>query len=778
MLSTRIRWVALLALVWSVASLSLAQTSDGVVPSLVKSSSLLADGSGEPPRGVVGVKQPTLWATKPNVAAFEKIENEHLDAAQRSIDGISAGRGPRTIENTLAPYDEAIRQIDSAQYFADVMQKVHPDATFRDHATAMLTKASALATALSLNRDVYQALASLDVSKADRATRYYVQRTLLEFRLAGVDKDDATRARLKQLNDELTEEQSVFVRNIADGQRTVEVGSASDLDGLPQDYLDSHKPGPDGKIRITTSYPDLFPVMNFAKSDDLRHRLWIAFLNRAYPQNTEVLRKMMQTRYEMATLLGYPNWADYNAADKMIGKGSNIAVFIDQLDATARPVYQRELAMLLEEKRKTHPGATEIWVDEFRYYSELLRRAKYDFDSQSVRPYFPYKQVERGILDTAAKFFHVSFQQEPNAPAWDPAVETWDVFDEGKAIGRFYLDMHPRPGKYSHDAMDAVLDGIRGKQLPEAILICNFPQPTATDPGLMEYDDVTTFFHEFGHLMNHILGGQQEWAGISGITKELDFWEAPSQMLEELIRSPQVLALFAHHYKTGEPIPAELVAHMNRAFAFGRAEQVVAVNNAFSAIAYDIYKDKPSNVDLDAVFNNAAHRYINLQPTPGTHFYDSFEHLAGYSSAYYTYMWDEVIAQDFYAQFDPTNPLAGDAPRRYRRLVLEPGGSMSANDLVKNFLGRPQNMDAFRRWMNEEFQPTADVTKRGGDTSNRELPRPSAPRSAKPAAPSGKSVGGRTPLVTAAERKQEGAWEGRPSGLRTQSNQCQGVNHA
>ena len=154
-------------------------------------------------------------------------------------------------------------------------------------------------------------------------------------------------------------------------------------------------------------------------------------------------------------------------------------------------------------------------------------------------------------MDTAATLFHVSFRQELNVPAWDPSVETWDVIDNGKVIGRFYLDMHPRPGKYSHAQMAPVLDGIRGKQLPEAILVCNFPQPTATDPGLMDYDDVVTFFHEFGHLMHHILGGQQQWAGISGITMEADFVEAPSQMLEEWMHSPQVLASFAHHYKTG-----------------------------------------------------------------------------------------------------------------------------------------------------------------------------------------------------------------------------------
>jgi len=660
----------------------------------------------------VTVSQPTVWASKPDVAAFEKIETDRLAAGQRAIDTLLAAKGPRTIENTLVPFDEAVHQNNSAGYFAGLMEQVHPDAPFRDHATAMLTKASAAQTAIALNHDVYNALAAVDLSKADAATRYYVQRQLLEFRLAGVDKDDATRARLKKLNDQATEEQSMFDRNIADGQNVVEA-DPSELDGLPQDYIDRHKPGADGKVRITTDYPDALPVLNFAKSDSLRRRVTVAFNTRAYPKNQEVLTSLLKTRYEIATLLGYSNWADYNAADKMIAKGHNIADFIQQVRDASRPLAQREFEMLLAEKQKTTPGAKEIWDYERAYLSELVRRTKYDFDSQSVRPYFPFMQVKQGILDAAAELFQVSFQQEPNVPSWDPSVETWVVLDGGKPIGRFYLDMHPRPGKYSHAEMAPVLDGIRGKQLPEAILVCNFPAPTATDAGLMDYGDVQTFFHEFGHLMHHILGGQQQWAGITGITMESDFVEAPSQMLEEWIRSPQVLAKFARHYKTGEPIPAELVARMNRANAFGRGVWTDR-QNALTAISYDVYKTKPDSVDLDAVTLDATRHYTLFTPLPETHMWASFGHLGGYSSAYYTYLWDKVIAEDFFLQFDHKNLLAGDAPMKYRRVVLEPGGSMSANDLVKNFLGRPQNMTALQHWMSEEFDGSTGAPKSAG----------------------------------------------------------------
>jgi thimet oligopeptidase len=644
---------------------------------------------------------PPLWAAKPDAKAFETIENGRITAAQRSIDTIVAVKGPRTIENTLVPYDDATRELDSAAYFAGLMEEVHRDAAFRDTATAMTRKVAAVQTDLSLNRGVYKALAAMDLSDADAATKYYVSRQLFLFRQGGVDKDDATRARLKKANDEQTEEQSAFDRNISDDVRTT-VADPSELAGLPQDYIDRHKPGADGKVKITTAYPDVLPALKFARSGELRRRLWEAFSSRAYPKNRDLLLKMAATRDEIAKLLGYTTWADYNAAPKMAQTSARIAEFIGQVDTAARPIMEREYTILLAEKRKARPDAQEIDDFEERYLLEQVRRASYDFDSQSVRPYLPYPRVRQGILDTASKLFHVTFQQEPDAPAWDPSVETFQVWEGGERIGRIYLDMHPRKGKYSHANMVPVLDGVRDKQMPEAALVCNFPEPTGDDPGLLEYGDVVTFFHEFGHLMHWILSGRQQWAGVGPLNLELDFIEAPSQMLEEWMRSPQVLASFAKHYKTGETIPPDLVAKMNRASAFGRGIWVTD-QNALTAISFEIYKTDPGKLDPDAVTLASYRKHTKIVPT-GPHFYASFGHLGGYSSAYYTYLWDKVIAEDFASQFDRSNLLAEDKSLRYRKTVLEPGGSVSANDLVKNFLGRPQDMKAFQKWMAEEFE--------------------------------------------------------------------------
>jgi thimet oligopeptidase len=202
---------------------------------------------------------------------------------------------------------------------------------------------------------------------------------------------------------------------------------------------------------------------------------------------------MMQTRYETATLLGYTSWADYFAADKMAGRGHWIADFIQEVDQAARTLADREFAMLLAKKKKTDPTATAVGGYEVGHLQELLRRSKYDFDSQSVRPYLPYAQVKQGILDTVASLFGLTFRQEAGALAWDPSVETRNAIDGGQVIGRFYLDMHPRPGRFSHAEMVPAVHGVRGRQLPEAVLVCNFPKPAAGDPGLMEYGDVVRF---------------------------------------------------------------------------------------------------------------------------------------------------------------------------------------------------------------------------------------------------------------------------------------------
>ncbi len=638
-----------------------------------------------------------FWTGLPDGPTFEHAVDGRLDRARALLDRLVGVRGKRTVANTLAPYDRLMRELDRAAGATSLIQKVHPDSAVRQAADRGDHKVSALATEISLDRRVFDALQAIDLSAADPVTRHYVGRALRDFRLAGVDRDSATRARIRELREELVLIGQEFDRNLRDDVRTVEVASAAELDGLPDDYIAAHPPGPDGRIRITTEYPDVLPVFTYARSDELRRRLRTEFDNRASPANLEVLDRMIARRHELARLLGYRSWADYALADKMTGSAAEASAFIDRVVAASGEAAERDYETLLRRKRQDQPAAAGIDRWEVAYLRELVRRSDYEFDSQEVRPYFPYQRVKQGVLDLSARLFGVTFRRLRNAPVWHPSVEAWEMYEEGRLTGRFYLDMHPRPGKYGHAAHFRIRTGTTDGALPESVLVCNFPGGDPGEPGLMDHGEVETFLHEFGHLMHSLLA-RQRWNGVSGIRTEWDFVEAPSQMLEEWSRDPQVLAGFARHYQTGAPIPAELVEQMDRAARFGRALDV-RTQMTYARISLSLYDRPPAAVDTDSIVAAVIKAYQPIPPMPGTHMQASFTHLNGYSAYYYTYMWSLVIAKDLFSRFDRSDMLAAEPALRYRRLILERGGSAPAARLVEDFLGRPFSFDSWRGWL-------------------------------------------------------------------------------
>jgi thimet oligopeptidase len=642
--------------------------------------------------------------TKGHVDA-ERLENwvrGRLAWQQQQIDALLAVAGEKTLENTLRPYDDTVATLSAAGSLASLLDSVHPDKSVRDKARELTQTVAEAATALSLNQGVYRALAAMDMSVADPATAHYVSQTLLNYRLAGVDKDDATRAHLRELSDKATELSLTFAKNVQENVNRVLLEDVAELDGLPEDYIRNHPPAADGVITLTTDYPDMQPVMTFARSAELRLRMFRAYNTRAYPANRQLLLDLLTVRQQIASILGFASWADLATANQMMGSAANMKKFIGELEQASRVGAEREYAMVLAFTRRQQPGLAALKSSDRGYWYEQYRREAFDFDSQSVRPYFPYEAVEKGILETAARLFHVSFQRNHDAGAWHPQVSAWDVYDRGQLCGRFYLDMHPREGKDKWFSAAPLIPGIEGRQLPEAALICNFPGGKPDDPGLMQYSDVVTFFHEFGHLMHAILGGRQAWAGISGIATEGDFVEVPSQMLEEFFHDAALLASFARHYQTGEPIPQALVERMNRASAFGRADGV-RTQLFYTSYSLDVHNRPPQDLDPDALLEEGYKRMLPYEWIDGNRMYASFTHLIGYSSNYYTYMFDKVIALDFFGQFDRSNLLEGPTAMRYRRAILEPGGSKPGTRLIEDFLGRQQRMDAFAEWVGEEF---------------------------------------------------------------------------
>ena len=628
---------------------------------------------------------------------FRRASEAALATARSGIEHLKSLAAPRNSREALEIFDEATAALSDASARASVVRHSHPDEPMRQAAETAEQEAEKLSTEISLDRGVYEVIASLDISREDAPTRKWVEKLLRDFRRAGVDRDDATRARVKELQEELVRIGQEFDRNIREDVRTVELPPSA-LEGLPADYVRNHPPGPDGKVRITTDYPDLVPFMTYVKDSAAREKLWRANRSRAYPKNVEVLQRLLGRRHELATLLGYANWAAYATEDKMIRSERNAGDFIEKIATASAERSRRDYQVLLERKRKDSPGATRVDPWDQGYLEDRVKAEQYSYDSQAVRPFFEYTRVKQGVLDITSRIFGVSYRRAADAPVWHPDVEAYDVFQGQEQVGRFYLDMHPRPDKYKHAAQFTLATGKQERRLPEAVLMCNFPKPGA-EPALMQHGDVETFFHEFGHLLHHLFGGHTPWAGLSGVRTEWDFVEAPSQMLEEWARDVGALQSFAKHYQTNEPLPADIIQRMKKADDFGKGLWV-RQQMFYAALSLTLYQRDPTGLDPLTLVRELQGKYTPFPYVEGTYFHLSFGHLDGYSAIYYTYMWSLVIAKDLFTVFQDKGLLNPEPAQAYRRAILEPGGSKDAVVLVKDFLGRDYDFRAYEQWLN------------------------------------------------------------------------------
>lgn len=576
----------------------------------------------------------------------------------------------------------------NASSFTQLLAEVHPDAAARELAEQALQEASAFVTERDQDRKLYEVFADVDTEGLDQEATRLLGRILRDFRRGGVDQDDVARARLAEISARITVVDQEFSRNVRDDVRSIRIAPER-LAGLPDDFVAAHPTGDDGLVEITTDYPDFRPFRAYAHDAAAREEIARAYNDRGWPANDALLHELLDLRAEQANLLGYASWPDFDAEVKMIGTGDAIGDFIERIAALSADRAAADLEALLVRARQDDPAFTEITTADADYYGEILRREQYDVDAQEVRRYFDFTRVRQGLLDVTGRLFGLTYREAPDAPVWADDVSSYDVLRDGERIGRIHLDLHPREGKYKHAAQFDLVTGVRGIQLPEGVLVCNFPR------GLMEHEQVKTLFHEFGHLLHHVLGGDQIWARFSGVATEWDFVEAPSQMLEEWAWDADILRTFALD-ATGTPIPADLVARMREAADSDRGRWV-RTQIFYSAVSYRLHLERPA--DHDAALAELSERYSVIARLPDTHFQAGFGHLTAYSSGYYTYMWSLVIAKDLFSAFDPSDMFAADVAGRYRDEVLARGGSGDAAELVAAFLGRPTSFDAFGGWL-------------------------------------------------------------------------------
>jgi thimet oligopeptidase len=633
-----------------------------------------------------------------------------LGKAERDLAELLRSTGAPTVDGFLRPLDRILLRVRDVGTHGSFLFAVHPDETCRSAGREASEAADRFLNAFRINPDAYRGLQRLDLGGADEVTRFAVTKMLRDLRRAGAEKDGPTRTRLLALSNEVDQTCNQYMQNVATLERSVEVSGPEALGGLPPDYLASHPPGPDGRIRITTRHPDCAPVVAYADDAELRRRMLAALMDRAYPENIEVLRHLLQVRYQLATTLGYPEFASYAIEDKMMERPDAVRAFLEKVAAVLREPSEQDLDRFLARKRRDQPDAPrlELWDAIYfgeGYYDSKLRKEEFGVDMKRLRAYLPYPAVRDGLFALCEELFGIRIARASIGDLWHPTVEAYDVTLGDRALGRFYLDLVPREGKFSHAACFGVREGIAEVQLPQNALVCNFLGGTdVAETARLQYPDVVTFFHEFGHLLHALFSGHGPWLYTTTSFIEWDFVEAPSQLFEEWARDPDTLARFARNPDTGEPIPADLLARLRGAEALGRSVRWLR-QVSLAAISLALYDRPPDGIDSTALYREVNGRYFDAPLPPEYHPTAAWGHLTGYSAFYYTYVWSLVIARDLLSPFLAKGSLTDrETAGRYVREILTPGSCRPAADSVRAFLGRDFDFRAFEGWTREGLE--------------------------------------------------------------------------
>jgi len=612
----------------------------------------------------------------------------------------------RTFDNTMLALDNAYNEEGKISYIVYLMANAHPNDATREQANASLAVIGQFENEWGLDEELYRSVKEYAESKDAKSLTGHKKKFLDDvvrgFERNGFALTKEKRDELKKIQDRINDLGIAFSKNIAEATDTLAVGEA-ETEGLPEDFKNSYKTA-DGTYKFDTSYPSYVPFMKYAKSESARKALYTKSNNRAADKNLTVLRDLIIQRQQMAHLLTYKTYAQYIIQERMAKTPKAVWDFENALVDKVKQKARRDYDELLEVKRNatSDQKASVINPWEAAYYNNMLLKEKYSVDDEKFKEYFELNNVMNGLFQIAQHLFDVEFSEVQNPSVWHPDVRMFEVKQKGKVIAHFYLDLYPRANKYGHAACFGMIKGKMtsdGYQLPSATLECNFPRPTADKPSLMYHStgsaSVETFFHEFGHVLHNMLT-QSELFTYSGTATPRDFVEAPSQIYENWVWNYDVLKMFAKHYKTGEVLPRELFDKKLAAKNVGSG--LAATQQVFYGMLDMTLEDrwdpngKESTTDIVKKLQNEVTLYPYLD---GTHMEAAFGHLNGYGAGYYGYMWSKVYAEDMFSIFEKNGVMDQKTGLRYRDIILAKGGSVDPLELVKQFLGRDPNQNAF-----------------------------------------------------------------------------------
>ena len=633
--------------------------------------------------------------------SVSQVTEDAITASEALIDGVVELDGPRTYANTMAPLDAVGVLVSDASGNGSFMARVHPDADVRSAGVAAGERSSKWAADLVMRSDLASAVrdyaATVAAASLDGLEARNVDFWLRDLKRAGHDLSEDDRARLRELRQRLIEVQVAFNSNLDEWDDAIEM-TREDLAGLPDAYIERLVPGEaEGTYRVSMAYPDYIPFIEEAKDRDLRRQMQFKFWNRAAEENIPLLAEAVAIRNEIATLLGYPTWAEYAMEVKMAHPEA-----VEDLYASIVPGLtsraSQELQTLRELASDDLDGGPILSWD-WMYYHTQQRKQDFGIDQNEVAEYFSLDTVIGGMFDITGDVFGLEYREITETEAWHEDVKLFEIRNRGseEPIAYFYADLFPRDGKFGHAACFSITGGMReedGYRAPVAAIVANFTKPGPDSPSLLKHDEALTLFHEFGHVLHFCLT-TVDHPRFAGYDTEWDFVEAPSQIMEHWMWQPEVLQRFARHHETGEVIPTDLVERL----VAGRDQTIglTTLRQVFLGKFDLAIHTGDDDVDLEQATRDAF--ALTLIPYhEGTHFAASFGHLmGGYDAGYYGYQWAKVFGDVMFSVFADEGSLSPEVGARYRDEVLARGYSRDAIEHLRAFLGREPSSDAYLR---------------------------------------------------------------------------------
>ena len=613
---------------------------------------------------------------------------------------IAIPQAERTFENTIMGYERAFDNYGNALGMSGFLSYVSTDKKFRDAANDLQMQISQYMVDVATRRDVYKAIREYTDTnpRLDPVQAKLVKEMLIGFKNSGMDLNDADLEKFKALNKEKAEYLIKFDKNIQEYKDPLAV-TQEQLRGLGEDYIQKLSKTDDGKYLVTLDYPDYVPFMQNADDEQARKELEFKFNRRGGQENVELLEKTLTLRREIARLLGYKNHAELRLEDRMAKNPKTVMAFLKDLQKKLKPLGKKEdKEMIAYKNSKTGKNSRTLYSWESGYWSNKFRKENLELDSEKIKEYFPSQVVIDGMLDLFGGVFGITFEPV-DIPVWHPDVKAFKIKDKasGELVAYFYMDLYPREGKYKHAACFGLVEGEEKQdgtyQIPFVAIVANLNKPSGDTPSLLKHSEVETLFHEFGHVLHNALT-KAKYSAFSGTSVSWDFVEAPSQMLERWAWDPQVLKKISKHYQTGEALPDDLIKRMIAAKNFGAGGMYLRQD--FFA-QYDMtLHTADTTPDTTKLYFELTKKIRGLPLTKGTIPQASFGHImGGYDAGYYGYLWSEVIAEDFFGEFKKNGIFNPETGLKFRREILEKGGTLDEEKMVENFLGRPADNKPF-----------------------------------------------------------------------------------